>query len=452
MIQRVLIANRGEIAVRVIRACHEMGIEAVAVYSTADADALHVKLADHAVCIGPPGVAQSYLDMKQILSAAMVTKCDAIHPGFGFLSENVEFARICEEIGIKFIGPNAQTIRNLGHKSTAKKLMAAQGVPVVPGPEGTFCDPALALQAAQAMGFPVIAKAASGGGGRGIRVIHDPSDFCAAFAQASQEALNAFGDPDMYLEKYLIHPRHIEFQILADEHGHCLTLGERDCSSQRRKQKIVEESPCPVLSDVQRKAMGDLLASAMIRIGYWNAGTVEFLYEEGRFYFMEVNTRIQVEHPVTEMQTGVDIVREQLRVASGLPLSFGQDEWSTGGCTMEARINAEDPERNFMPCAGRISKLRFPGGCGIRIESALYAGAEISPFYDSMVAKIIAKDHTRPRAIARLMRALHELEVEGIKTNRDFVLRLLADEKFVAADVDINWVEDSLLATSGGTP
>lgn len=445
MIQRVLIANRGEIAVRIIRACQELGIETVAIYSEADKESLHVLLADHKVCIGPAPATKSYLNMNQILSAALQTKADAIHPGFGFLSENAEFARICEEIGIKFIGPNAEAIRNLGHKSTAKLLMKKYGVPVIPGPEGTFNDANLALEAAREVGFPVIIKAASGGGGRGIRVIHKPEDFVATFAEASQEAKNAFGDPDMYIEKFFQNPKHIEFQIIADEHGNCVSLGERDCSSQRRKQKIIEESPSPVISPKQRQKIGEILTNALVKIGYWNAGTVEFLYENGEFFFMEVNTRIQVEHPVTEMVTSIDLIQEQIKVASGNKLSFTQESIAPKGWAIEARINAEDPSKNFMPSAGKITALRFPGGNGVRIDSAMYNGASIPPFYDSMIAKIIVWDHTREKAIARMIRAIHELHIEGVKTNKDFILKILSSHDFIAGEYSINFVETKLL-------
>jgi len=446
MFQRILIANRGEIAVRIIRACQEMGIETIAVYSEADKDSLHVKLADHKVCIGPAPATKSYLNMNQILSAALMMKADAIHPGFGFLSENAEFARICEEIGIKFIGPNSEAIRKLGHKSTAKMLMKAHGVPVIPGPEGTYNDPAKALEAAYEVKFPVIIKAASGGGGRGIRVIKTPGEFTALFLEASQEAKNAFGDPDMYIEKFFEHPKHIEFQIIADEHGTCLSLGERDCSSQRRKQKIVEESPSPVISPKQRQRIGEVLTNALAKIGYWNAGTVEFLYENGEFFFMEVNTRIQVEHPVTEMVTGLDLIQTQIQVAMGEPLPFTQEDIVSRGWAIEARINAEDPARNFMPSAGKIESLRFPGGNGVRIDSAMFPGAVIPPHYDSMIAKIIVWDHTRDRAIARMIRAIHELAIEGVKTNKDFVLKILTSEEFIGGEYSINFVENRLLA------
>lgn len=444
MLRRILVANRGEIAVRIIRACHEMGIEAVAIYSEADAESMHVRLADRAVCVGPAPATHSYLHMQRILSAAVATECDGLHPGFGFLSENADFAHMCEEIGIRFIGPRSETIRQLGHKSTAKKMMAELGVPVIDGPEGTYNEVEPALEAAKQIGFPVIAKAASGGGGRGIRVIQNAEEFAGLFSQASQEALQAFGDPDMYIEKFLDHPRHVEFQILADNHGNCQVIGERDCSTQRRKQKILEESPCPVLTPEERTRMYGILSHALGAIGYRNAGTVEFLYQDNRFFFMEVNTRIQVEHPVTEMQTGLDLVREQIRIASDLPLSFDAAKLPTEGCSIEARINAEDPSRNFMPSAGKITHLRFPGGCGVRVDSALGGGDVIPPYYDSMVAKIIVHDSTRPRAIARLLRALSELEVQGISTNRDFVTQLLTAEPFVSAQLDILWVERSM--------
>jgi len=448
MIQRILIANRGEIAVRIIRACQEMGIETIAVYSEADKESLHVQLADHKVCIGPAPAPKSYLNMNQILSAALLHKADAIHPGFGFLSENAEFARICEEIGIKFIGPNSEAIRNLGHKSTAKMLMKKYGVPVIPGPEGTYNDPAKGLEAAREVGFPVIIKAASGGGGRGIRVIRTPEEFTPNFLEASTEAKNAFGDPDMYIEKFFENPKHIEFQIIADEHGNCVSLGERDCSSQRRKQKIIEESPSPVISPKQRQRIGEVLTKALTKIGYWNAGTVEFLYENDEFFFMEVNTRIQVEHPVTEMVTGYDLIQTQILVANGATLPFTQEDIHPNGWAIEARINAEDPTHNFMPSAGKIETLRFPGGNGVRIDSAMFSGAKIPPYYDSMIAKIIVWDHTRDRAIAKMIRAIHELDIQGVKTNKDFVLKILSSDDFIAGNYSINFVENKLLTKS----
>lgn len=444
-IQRVLIANRGEIAVRIIRACHEMGVETVIVYSTADADSLGVKLADQAVCIGPPSPVESYLKANMILSAAVATKCDAVHPGFGFLSENAEFAAMCEAIGIKFIGPNSQIISQLGQKAVAKQIMKSHGVPVIPGPEGTFIDPEVALAEARKIGFPVIIKAASGGGGRGIRVIEDPTTFVNSFLEASTEAQNAFNDPQMYVEKFFAHPKHIEFQMLADQHGNCVCLGERDCSAQRRKQKVVEETPSPVLGDALRSSISAKLCSALTQIGYWNAGTVEFLYEKGELFFMEMNTRIQVEHPVTEMVTSTDLIQEQIRIASNEPLNFTQAQIQTQGCAIEVRLNAEDPAHNFRPSPGTLTTLHFPGGNGLRIDSAMFTGAKIPPYYDSMVAKIIAHAPDRPQAIAKIIRALQELQVEGIVTNREFLLQVLTSDDFIRGDYDINFVETKLL-------
>lgn len=445
MFEKILIANRGEIAVRVIRACKELGVATVAVYSEADRDSLHVKLADEAVCIGPASPTKSYLNKNAILTAAIQHKAEGIHPGFGFLAENVEFAEICERVGVKFIGPHYKTISELGQKANAKAIMKKHGIPVVDGPASTYVDPQLALAAANEVGFPVIIKASSGGGGRGIRVIDSPDQFVEQFVQASQEAKNAFGNPEMYIEKFLRNPKHIEFQIFADEHGNVIHLNERDCSAQRRKQKLIEETPSPVISDEQREAMGSKLAKAMKEIGYWNAGTIEFLYENGRFYFMEVNTRIQVEHPVTEAITGVDLVKAQLLIASGHPLRQTQEDVVSSGHSIECRINAEDPDNNFMPCAGQITALHFPGGNGVRIDSAMYSGAVISPFYDSMIAKVIVWDKKRESAIAKMLRCLEEINIEGVKTNIEFQKKILQSEPFLRGDYSINFVEQTLL-------
>lgn len=445
MFNRILIANRGEIAVRIIRACHELGIETVAVYSKADKDSLHVKLSDHSICIGPPPSIKSYLNINNIISAALLKEVDAIHPGFGFLSENPEFARICEDSGIKFIGPNSDSISKLGQKALAKKIMKQNGVPVIPGPEETFDDAHKALKAALDIGFPVIIKAVAGGGGRGIRVIEKKDDFIPVFQEASHEANIAFKDPSMYIEKFFKDPKHIEFQILADEHRNCIHLGERDCSTQRRKQKIIEETPSAVLTSKKRDDIGKKLTKALINIGYHNAGTVEFLYEDGNLYFMEMNTRIQVEHPVTEIATNIDIIKEQIRVAAGEKLRYKQSDIKFYTHAMECRLNAEDPSRNFMPFAGKIENVIFPGGPGIRIDSHIYPGYTISPFYDSMIAKIIAFDNSREETIAKMIRALNELKVEGIKTNKDFLLKILFSDEFLKGKYSINFVERDIL-------
>lgn len=445
MFDRILIANRGEIALRIIRACHEMGIETVAIYSEADADAMHVKQADHKVCIGPPPSAQSYLNANGILAAATVKDVDAIHPGFGFLSEQHDFARMCQDIGITFIGPPPNAISELGQKASAKRIMKAHDIPIIPGPEECFMDAEEAYKAAVSIGFPVMVKAVSGGGGRGIRVIFEENEFIKAFQIASHEADMAFKDPRIYIEKYFDNPKHIEFQMIADEHGNCIHLGERDCSCQRRKQKVIEETPSPVVSVAQRDELGKKLAKCLVKIGYTNAGTVEFLYEHGQFYFMEMNTRIQVEHPVTECSTGIDIVKEQIKVAAGEPLSIKQSDVHLTKHAIECRINAEDTARNFMPFAGTIDQVIFPGGPGIRIDSHIYPGYTITPHYDSMAAKIIATDESRKLAIGRMIRALNEFTITGIKTNRDFLLKILFSDEFIQGGYTINFIENQLL-------
>jgi len=448
MFNKVLIANRGEIAIRVIRACKEMGIDTVAVFSEADRESLHVKMADEAVCIGPPNAGQSYLNMSNILSAAVQRDVDAIHPGFGFLSENSEFAHMCEEVGIKFIGPSSDAIARLGNKSLAKQLMAKHGVPVIPGPDQGFTDPEKALQEVKNIGFPLLIKAVAGGGGRGIRLIEDEAAFVSAFQEASHEADIAFNDPHMYVEKFFESPKHIEIQVIADEHGNCIHLGERDCSSQRRKQKVIEETPSPAMDAEKRKNIGHKVTQALKQLNYTNAGTVEFLYENGRFYFMEMNTRIQVEHPITEVTTSTDIVKEQIRIAAGAKLSWKQSQISWNNHAIECRINAEDPDKNFMPYAGKIHNVVFPSGPGIRIDSGIYPGAEISPYYDSMVAKVIAYDNTRKQAIARMIRAMEEFSINGIKTNKDFLIRILSSDSFLRGDYSINFIEKELLQKS----
>ena len=448
MFNKVLIANRGEIAIRVIRACKEMGIDTVAVFSEADRESLHVKMADDAVCIGPPNAGQSYLNMSNILSAAVQRNVDAIHPGFGFLSENSEFAHMCEEVGIKFIGPSSEAIAKLGNKSLAKQLMAKHGVPVIPGPDQGFTDAEKALEEVRGIGFPLLIKAVAGGGGRGIRLIENENDFVSTFQEASHEADIAFNDPHMYVEKFFENPKHIEIQVIADEHGNCIHLGERDCSSQRRKQKVIEETPSPAIDAEKRKYIGNKVTQALKQLKYTNAGTVEFLYENGRFYFMEMNTRIQVEHPITEVTTSTDIIKEQLRVAAGEKLSWKQNQIRWNNHAIECRINAEDPDKNFMPYAGKIHNVVFPSGPGIRIDSGVYPGAEISPYYDSMVAKVIAYDNTRKEAIARMIRALEEFTINGIKTNKDFLIRVLSSDTFLRGDYSINFIEKELLQKS----
>lgn len=445
MFNKVLIANRGEIAVRVIRACKEMGIDTVAIYSEADRDAMHVRMAEEAVCIGPPNAGQSYLNMSNILSAAVQRDVDAIHPGFGFLSENSEFAHMCEEVGIKFIGPSSDSIARLGNKSLAKQLMAKHGVPVIPGPDEGFTDPDMALKEGKKIGFPLLIKAVAGGGGRGIRLIENERAFVPSFQEASHEANMAFGDPHLYLEKFFENPKHIEIQVIADEHGNCIHLGERDCSSQRRKQKVVEETPSPAIDGDKRKSIGNRVTQALKQLKYTNAGTVEFLYENGHFYFMEMNTRIQVEHPITEITTSTDIIKEQIRVAAGEKLSWKQSQIHWKNHAIECRINAEDPEQNFMPFAGKVHNVVFPSGPGIRVDSGIFPGAEIPPYYDSMVAKVIAYDNTRKQAIARMIRALEEFTISGVKTNKEFLIRILSSDSFLSGDYSINFIENELL-------
>ena len=442
MFQRILVANRGEIALRIVRCCREMGIDTVAVYSTADADALHVQYATDAVCIGPPRAADSYLNMKNILSAATLFGCDAIHPGFGFLSENSEFARLCEECGIRFIGPSADVIDRMGNKQAARRLMRENGVPVVPGSDGRVETAAEAAAIAGKIGYPVLIKAAAGGGGRGMRRAHSAEELEHAFETARAEAVACFGDGEMYLEKLIVSPRHIEFQILGDQQGNVVHLGERDCSVQRKNQKLIEESPSKALTPELRAEMGEAAIRAARAAGYENAGTVEFVLDkEGNFYFIEMNTRIQVEHPVTEMVTGIDLVREQIRIAAGLPLSCSQEKISSTGHAIECRINAEDPAQGFRPCPGPISFLHLPGGCGVRIDTALYNGYETSPFYDSMIAKVIVHAPTRLEAIRRMRRVLEELVIDGIETNADFAHLILYHPDFIKGTYDTGFIE-----------
>lgn len=450
MIEKVLVANRGEIAVRIIRACREMGIETVAVYSTADEEALHVELADEAVCIGSPLPKNSYLNIENIISAAVLTGCDALHPGFGFLSENAKFADICTNCGIKFIGPNADMIAMMGDKSKAREMMIAAGVPVVPGSEGKIEHIEDAKSLAEEMGYPVILKASAGGGGRGMRIVRKASELKEAFEAASSEALSAFGDGSMYLEKYIENPRHIEFQILGDCFGNVIHLGERDCSLQRRHQKVMEEAPSPFLSKTLREEMGKVAIKAAKAVGYQNAGTIEFIVDrEGRYYFIEMNTRIQVEHPITEMVTGVDLIKEQIQIASGKPLSLTQKQVKIKGHAIECRINAENPERDFRPSAGTINALYLPGGRGVRVDSALYEGYRVPPQYDSMLAKVITYGETREEAIAVMKRALGEVSIEGIETNIYFEYQLLNHPDFVEGKFDTGFIETNLESILG---
>ena len=442
-ITRILIANRGEIALRIHRAAHEMGIETVAVHSTADADAMHVRLADHAVCIGPPPAGESYLNIANIISAAEIAHADAIHPGYGFLSENAKFAEIVEAHDIKWIGPKPEHIRTMGDKVTAKTTAAELGLPLVPGSPGAVATVEEAKLIAAEIGYPVLVKAASGGGGRGMKVVPEEDQLESLMSQAKSEAKSAFGDDTVYLEKYLGNPRHIEFQVFGDGNGNAIHLGERDCSLQRRHQKVLEEAPSPVLSSEERDRMGKICADAMAAMGYRGAGTIEFLWENGEFFFIEMNTRLQVEHPVTEAITGVDLVREQIRVAEGKPLSVTQDEIHFEGHAIECRINAEDPF-TFAPSPGKVSAYHAAGGMHVRVDSGLYAGYSIPPYYDSMIAKLIVYGRTRERCIMRLRRALGEMVVEGPKTNIPLHQALLGEADILNGDYSIKWLEQWL--------
>lgn len=445
MISKVLVANRGEIAVRIIRACREMNIETVAIYSTADKDSLHVKLADEAVCIGKPLPKDSYLNIESIITAAVLTGADAIHPGFGFLSENAKFARICRECNIKFIGPTPEMIELMGDKARARQMMIEADVPVVPGSDGTVGAAEDARVLAKRIGYPVILKAVSGGGGRGMRIVWNESEIEMAFNTASNEALSAFGDGSMYLEKYIVEPRHIEFQILGDAYGNVVHLGERDCSLQRRHQKVIEEAPSPCISPALRKKMGEAAIRAAKAVKYENAGTIEFIVDKDRnFFFIEMNTRIQVEHPVTEMITGIDLIREQIRIASGKRLQLTNKDIQIKGHAIECRINAENPKLNFRPCAGKIVELHLPGGRGVRIDTAIYPGYSIPPTYDSMLAKIIAYGDTREEAISIMKRALAEAVIEGIDTNIDFQYDLVHTDAFNEGYFDTSFIEKNL--------
>lgn len=438
----MLIANRGEIAVRIIRACREMGIETVAVYSEADREALHTQLADEAICIGPAPSSQSYLSMENIISATIVSGADAIHPGFGFLSENSRFAELCEQCKITFIGPPSQVIASLGNKQAAKNTMAAAGVPVIPGSKKAVYSVEEGMAEADEIGYPVIIKAALGGGGKGMRTADCAAEFAESFRTAQKEAQMAFGDNTMYIEHFVRNPRHIEFQILADKKGNVIHLGERDCSVQRNHQKMIEESPCEAISDRLRKKMGEAAVKAAKACGYVNAGTIEFLLgRDGSFYFMEMNTRIQVEHPVTEWVTGVDLVKEQIRIASGMPLSFRQKDIHITGHAIECRINAENPSKGFRPSPGTITDMYFPGGKGIRIDSAVYSGYTIPPYYDSMIAKVIVWAKNRTEAIRKMQSALGEVIIEGIDTNVDYQYEILENPDFLSGNTDVEFIE-----------
>ncbi|MDJ0608974.1 MAG: acetyl-CoA carboxylase biotin carboxylase subunit [Kiloniellales bacterium] len=440
MFEKVLIANRGEIALRIHRACREMGIQTVAVHSTADADAMHVRLADESVCIGPPPGAQSYLNIPAILSAAQITGAEAIHPGLGFLSENANFAQMVEEHNLVFIGPRSEHIALMGDKVAAKKTAQDLGLPVVPGSEGALESREAAKATAQEIGYPVLIKASAGGGGRGMKVARDEDSVVTAFDLARSEAKAAFGNDEVYMEKYLGRPRHIEVQLLADGQGNVIHLGERDCSMQRRHQKLIEEAPSPALNSEERAKIGKLVTKSIGKMGYQNAGTVEFLYEDGKFYFIEMNTRLQVEHPISEAITGVDVVREQIRIAAGMPMSIKQKDITFEGHAIECRINAEDPE-TFVPSPGRVTDYHAPGGLGVRVDSGLYAGYRVPPHYDSLIAKLIVHGQTRNECLMRLRRALEEFVVEGINTTIPLHQRLIADSDFINGDYDIHWLE-----------
>jgi acetyl-CoA carboxylase biotin carboxylase subunit len=444
LFNKVLIANRGEIALRVIRACKELGISTVAVYSTADENSLHVKLADEAVCIGPPAPKLSYLNMANLLSAADITGADAIHPGYGFLSENAEFARLTKECKIHFIGPTSENIHAMGNKVNARRIAREAGLPMLPGTTGPVPNQESAVEEAEKIGFPVILKAAAGGGGRGIYVVYSRDQLMGSFARVSEEAKAAFGNGAMYVEKFCEHPRHVEIQVACDRHGNRVYLGERDCTIQRRHQKLVEEGPSPALDEKVRKKMGEAAIALCEAVNYENVGTVEFLLDENKnFYFMEMNTRIQVEHPVTEMITGVDLVKEQIRIACGYRLSFRQEDIKINSHSIECRINAEDPD-TFTPSPGKITALHVPGGLGVRIDSFVYAQYKVVPFYDSMIGKLIVHAPTRKDAIARMCQALDEFVIEGIKTNIPFHRKVIASKKFADGDFDTHFLEEFL--------
>lgn len=446
MLKRVLIANRGEIALRILRACRESGMETVAVYSKADENALHVQLATRSVCIGPAAAAQSYLNPDAILAVAKATGCDGVHPGYGFLSENADFADACREAGLTFIGPGGDVIRRAGDKAAARARMHEAGVPVTPGSDGPVSSEEDALREAERVGYPVLLKASAGGGGRGIRRCDDASQLIRAYAQASAEALTCFGDGTLYLEKLVLRPRHIEVQVLADKHGNVVHLGDRDCSIQRRNQKLIEEAPAWGINAAMREEMGRAAVRAAKAVGYENAGTVEFLLDERgeHFYFMEMNTRIQVEHGITEMITGVDLVREQLRIASGLPLSVTQEDIRLNGHAIECRVNAENPQEDFRPCPGMVQFLHFPGGKGVRVDSGLYNGCVLSPYYDSLAAKVMVHGRTRLEAIRRMRRCLEEFALEGFATNAELSYQILYHPAFIRGSCNTSFLEENL--------
>ena len=443
MFQKILIANRGEIAVRIIRACREMGIKSVAVFSEADREALHTQLADEAICIGKASPTDSYLNMERILSATIASGAEAIHPGFGFLSENARFAEMCEKCKIAFIGPSSAIIDKMGNKQEARTTMMAAGVPVVPGTKEAVYTAEDGQKIADEIGYPVMIKASSGGGGKGMRISRSREDFASSFQVAQQESINGFADNTMYIEKYIESPRHIEFQILADKYGNVISLGERDCSIQRRHQKMIEESPSVALDDKMRKEMGAVAIKAAKAAGYESAGTIEFLLaKDKKFYFMEMNTRIQVEHPVTEMVTGLDLIKEQIMIAAGEKLTIRQKDIYISGHAIECRINAENPEKNFMPCPGKIEYLHLPGGNGIRVDSAIYSGYTIPPYYDSMIAKIIVHAKDRPSAIAKMRSALGEINIDGVTTNLDYQYEIINHSVFQSGNVNTHFIQD----------
>lgn len=441
MFKKILVANRGEIALRIIRACKDMGIRTVAVHSTADANSLHVRFADESVCIGPPKSADSYLNVPAIISAAEITDAEAIHPGYGFLAENASFAEICNSTGIRFIGPSPESIKLMGDKAKARETVKKAGVPVLPGSDGIVTEENSAVEIARELGFPVIVKAAAGGGGKGMRVVMEEAEFGNAFIMAQTEALAAFSNADVYIEKYILQPRHIEIQLMADEKGNAVYLGERECSIQRRHQKLIEEAPSVIVDENLRRKMGEMAVAVAKRVKYRNAGTIEFLMDENRnFYFMEMNTRIQVEHPVTEMVTGIDLVKEQIRVAAGLPLSFTQDQVSIKGHSIECRINAECPEK-FTPCPGKVTAFNPPGGPGVRVDTAAYTQYVIPPYYDSLIAKLIVHAETRDDAIVKMTRALDEFIVEGVKTTIPVHKKILAEQDFQQGNISTKFME-----------
>ena len=446
MVNKILIANRGEIAVRIIRACKEMNIKTVAVYSEVDKDAMHVKLADEAICIGPANSSKSYLNFKNIIEAANITGADAIHPGFGFLSENSQFAKICEESNIKFIGPNYRVIELMGNKSNAKELMKNAGVPVIPGSDGSVKGLKDAIKIANEIGYPVMLKAAAGGGGKGIRIVNIPEELESNYNIVKQEAKLSFNDDEIYIEKFVKNPRHVEIQILADEHGNVIHLGERDCSIQRRNQKVIEETPSTAIDDKLRNKMGEAAIKAVKASGYTSCGTIEFLVDSDKnFYFMEMNTRIQVEHPITEERTGIDIVKAQIRISAGEPLKIKQKDVKFNGYSIECRINAENPAKNFRPCPGTITGVILPGGNGVRVDTAIYSGYTIPSNYDSMIAKIITHGDTRNEAISKMKRALEETVIEGVDTNIDFLFKIIKNPNFIRGNFDTSFIEKEIL-------